>query len=57
VSRSEAEAYVRACGEDEGPDTYDEAADIFVALYERAPDDDDGDQGDVWSMCCAAVQS
>jgi hypothetical protein len=53
---AEAEQYVRSCGEDEGPETYEEAAEVFAALYGRDPDDDDGDTGDVWSLCCAAVQ-
>lgn len=34
-------------------DTYEEAAEIFAALYERKPDAEDGDQGQVWSLCCA----
>jgi hypothetical protein len=55
-SSAEAEQYVRSCGEDEGPETYEEAAEVFAALYGRDPDDDDGDTGDVWSLCCAAVQ-
>jgi hypothetical protein len=55
--RAEAVAYVRSCGEDDGPESYDDAAEVFAALYGRAPDADDGDQGDVWSLCCAAVQS
>jgi hypothetical protein len=55
VIRSEAEEYVRTCLEDEGPDSYEEAAEIFAALYDRRPGSDDGDQGAVWSLCCAAV--
>ena len=56
-SGAEAEAYVRTCGEDEGPESYEEAAELFAALYGRAPDEDDGDQAGIWSLCCAAVQS
>ncbi len=55
LSRREAEDFVRECGEDDGPESYEEAAEIFAALYDRAPDADDGDQGEVWSLCCAAV--
>ena len=43
--------------EDEGPETYEEAAELFGALYDRAPDAEDGDMGNVWSLCCAAVAS
>lgn len=55
MTRHEAIAYVSGCAEDDGPDTYEYAAEIFEALYDRAPDDDDGDLGAVWSLCCAAV--
>jgi len=54
MTAAEAEAYVRACAEDEGPETDDEAAEIFAALYDRAPDAEDIAVG-VWSLCCAAV--
>jgi TolA-binding protein len=39
--------------EDYEPETYEEAAEIFAALYERHPDDEDGDLGQIWSLCCA----
>lgn len=53
MTRLEAEEYVRSCGEDEGPDgDGDLLAELFFALYERLPDDDDDD---VWSLCCSAV--
>lgn len=55
MGKSEAVEYVRGCDEDGGPESYEEAAEIFTALYGRAPDADDGDQGEVWSLCCAAV--
>ena len=57
MTKVDAEQYVRSCAEDEGPESYEEAAEIFSALYGRAPDAEDGDQGEVWSLCCAAVQS
>lgn len=43
--------------EDYEPESYEEAAEIFAALYERRPDadDGDGDQAMVWSLCCAYV--
>lgn len=41
--------------EDEGPESDAEAAEIFEALYGRAPDADDGDRLSVWSLCCAGV--
>lgn len=56
-SRAEAEEYVRECSEDEGPESYEEAAEVFAALYGREPEPEDGDQGQVWSLCCAAVRS
>lgn len=55
--RDEAEDYVRSCGEDDGPETYEEAAELFEAIFGRAPDADDGDQGELWSHVCAAVES
>jgi len=55
MTERDAIEYVQSCGEDEGPETQEEAAEIFAALYGRAPDSDEG--ADVWSMCCAAVQS
>lgn len=55
MTKREAEQYVLECGEDEGPESYGEAAEIFEALYGRQPDSEDGDQGQVWSLCCAAV--
>jgi hypothetical protein len=57
MTKQEAKQYVRRCGEDDGPDSYAEAAEIFAALYDRSPDAEDGDRLDVWSLCCAAVES
>ena len=54
MTEQEAIEFVRSCGEDEGPKTAEEAAEIFEALYQRAPDEDDESVG-VWSLCCAAV--
>lgn len=54
MTKPEAIDYIQSCGEDDGPSSYAEAAEIFAALYERAPDADDGDKGQVWSLCCAA---
>lgn len=55
MTRPEAEAYVRSCGEDDGPESYEEAAELFTAVFGRSPDSADGDQGDLWSHVCAAV--
>lgn len=55
MTKREAIEYVRSCGESDGPDSYEEAAALFAALYGREPDADDGDQGQIWSLCCAAV--
>lgn len=56
MTEQEAIEYVHSCGEGDGPESYEHAAEIFAALYDRRPDDEDGDQGDVWSLCCAAVE-
>lgn len=53
MTKAEAEAFVRSCGEDEGPEDESELREIFQALYGRAPDDDE--DADIWSLCCAAV--
>jgi hypothetical protein len=55
MTKSEAMAYIESCGETDGPESYDEVADIFEAMYGRRPDADDGDAGQIWSLCCAAV--
>jgi hypothetical protein len=53
VTRTEAEAYVRSCGETEGLDGDDDLlVELFRALYDRDPDDEDGD---LWSLICAAA--
>jgi hypothetical protein len=57
TSRADAEQYIRSCAEDEGPDDYDDAAVMFTAIFGRTPTADDGDQGALWSHCCAAVRS
>ena len=49
--RAEAERHVRSCSEDEGPETYADATEVFEALFERAPDAEDGDMGMLWSHC------
>lgn len=41
--------------EDYEPETYAEAAELFTAIFERAPDAEDGDQGQLFSHCVAAV--
>lgn len=55
MTEQEAIEYVRGCGEDEGPESYGEAADLFAAIFGRRPDASDGDQGELWSHVCAAV--
>jgi hypothetical protein len=52
MTKSEAPKLIATDSEYE-PETYEDAAEVFAALYERRPDDADGDQGDVWSLCCA----
>ena len=55
MTKADAITFVKSCGENDGPETYAEAAEIFEALYGRAPDTTDGDQGQIWSLCCAAT--
>jgi hypothetical protein len=55
MTRSEAEDYIHHCEEDDGPSSYEEAAEIFAAVFGRAPEPDDGDQGDLFSHAVAVV--
>jgi hypothetical protein len=47
--------YIKGCDEEEGPTSYADAAAIFAALFDRLPNAEDGNAGDLWSHCCAAV--
>lgn len=49
--------YIRSCAEDEGPDSYEEACELFAAIFWRRPSAADGDLGELWSHCCAAVEA
>lgn len=53
--RREAVAYIVACGEQDGPETYHDAAEIFRAIFGRDPTCADGLAPDLFSHCCAAV--
>lgn len=55
MTELEAIEYVQACGEADGPESYEEAAELFAAIFGRAPDDADGDALSLWSHVCAAV--
>jgi len=55
MTKADAIKYVRACDEDDGPESYSDAADLFRAIFGRTPTADDGDAGDLWSHVCAAV--
>lgn len=55
-TREEAVEYVRSCSEDDGPEDYEQAAALFLAIYGRTPDDGDGDQCSVWSLVCAGAE-
>ena len=57
VTRAEAERYVLAQDEASEDVDHDDIVAAFQALYDRAPDDGDGDDGAAWSLCCAAVRS
>ena len=55
MTYKEAEQYIQACGEDDGPESYQHAAEIFAAIYGRQPHADDGDQFMLWSLACDAI--
>lgn len=55
METNDAIKYVQSCGESDGPESYEDAAELFRAVIGRAPDADDGDAGDLWSHVCAAV--
>jgi hypothetical protein len=52
MTRREAVEYIRSCGECDGPDSPEEAAEIFRAIYGRAPDHY---EEDVWTAACLGV--
>ncbi len=52
MTRREAVTRLLEAAEDEEFDP-DEAADLFAALYGRRPDHDDGDTGEIISLCYA----
>lgn len=54
VTKSEALQYIASCDEDGGPETREEAVELFEALFGSAPDPED-DQGMIWSHVCAAA--
>lgn len=56
MTKQDAIEYIKSCGEDEGPEDYSEAADVFAAIFGRAPTAADGTAGDLWSHACAAVE-
>lgn len=55
MTLNEAIEYVRSLPEDGGPESYDDAAELFAVVFGRAPDGDDGDAGDLFSHVCAAI--
>ena len=52
-SMTHQEAIEMMADENYAPEDYDEAAELFAALYGRQPDASDGDQLMLWSHCCA----
>lgn len=61
MTYDEAADYIRACGEDDdGPETWEDAAALFEAIFGRPPDpldDDEKDQLFLWSAVCSAVDA
>lgn len=49
------EALAAIANTDYEPETYEEAAELFEAIYGRKPDARDGDAGTLFSRCCAAA--
>lgn len=43
MTRAEVENYVRSCGENGDPETYEQLVELFSAIFERQPDEGDGD--------------
>ncbi len=52
MTRNEAINRLATASEDDA-DLADEAADLFAAIYGRPADDDDGDAGELISLCYA----
>lgn len=58
MTRSEAMTRVEALAdESETPDSYQEAADLFRAIFGRVPEQEDGDKGDLFAHCYERVRS
>lgn len=55
MTKREAEHYIRSFSEESGPESYSEAAELFRAIFDREPDDEDGSASELFSHCCAAV--
>lgn len=51
MTRTDAIEVLTTAGEDE--DLAEDAAELFAAIYGRDPDDDDGDVGELISLCYA----
>ena len=54
MTKQEAIDYIRSCSEDNGPETVEEAHEIFEAIFGIKPDPDMS-HFDAWSHACAAV--
>ena len=55
MTKQEAIEQVQSYGEDEGPESYSDAAELFEAIIGRKPDAADGDAAQLFSHVCAAV--
>lgn len=56
MTRTEAIARLAGAAEDDA-DLQDEASELFTALYGREPDAEDGDAGELISLCYAATNA
>jgi len=53
MTLQQAEDFIRECDEDDELDD-GTLVELFTAIYERKPDQQDRDDG-LWSLCCAGV--
>lgn len=54
MTYDEAVERLQSASEDDA-DLVDEAEELFLAIYGRAPDADDGDAGNLISLCYAGI--
>jgi hypothetical protein len=53
MNKQQAQQFVRDTSDDDQIDD-DDLVEVFTALYDRAPDENDRNDG-LWNLCCAAI--